>query len=119
MQLRHGDRVVCQPDGVIPRLVITFRGSDLNPAPSDPLASFPHSRRWLSQYAARKAVRMICVWSQGTEAAAFVVSVIAWCFLPASIPRYSCPGPYPKPGPSWDGVYPSGSYCSMQGCHRR
>lgn len=41
-------------------LVITFRGSDLNPAPSD---SWARSivRRWLSQYAARKAARMICV----------------------------------------------------------
>lgn len=46
-------------------LVITFRGSDLNPAPSDPwLRSLV--RRWLSQYAARKAVRMICV-SQGLK----------------------------------------------------
>ena len=41
-------------------LVITFRGSDLNPAPCDPwLRSLV--RRWLSQYAARKASRMICV----------------------------------------------------------
>ena len=41
-------------------LVITFRGSDLNPAPSDPwLRSLV--RRWFSQYAARKAARMICV----------------------------------------------------------
>ena len=35
-------------------LVITFRGSDLNPAPSDPWARSV-VRRWLSQYAARKA----------------------------------------------------------------
>ncbi len=41
-------------------LVITFRGSDLNPAPSDPW-SRSVLRRWLSQYAARKAARMICV----------------------------------------------------------
>ena len=41
-------------------LVITFRGSDLNPAPSDPwLRSLV--RRCFSQYAARNAARMICV----------------------------------------------------------
>jgi len=41
-------------------LVITFRGSDLNPAPSDPwLRSV--MRCWLSQYAALKAARIICV----------------------------------------------------------
>ncbi len=41
-------------------LVITFRGSDLNPAPSDPwLRSMV--RRWLSQCAALKAARIICV----------------------------------------------------------
>lgn len=44
-------------------LVITFRGSDLNPAPSDPRLRCL-LRRWLSQYAARRAARMICV-SQG------------------------------------------------------
>ena len=46
-------------------LVITFRGSDLNPAPSD---SWLRSlvRRWFSQYAARKAVRIICV-SEGLK----------------------------------------------------
>lgn len=41
-------------------LVITFRGSDLNPAPSDPWLRSA-VRRGFSQYAARKAVRMICV----------------------------------------------------------
>lgn len=41
-------------------LVITFRGSDLNPAPSDPWIRSA-LRRWLSQYAARKAARIICV----------------------------------------------------------
>jgi glycosyltransferase involved in cell wall biosynthesis len=46
-------------------LVITFRGSDLNPAPSDPwIRSL--LRRWLSQYAARKATRIICV-SEGLK----------------------------------------------------
>lgn len=46
-------------------LVITFRGSDLNPAPSDPwLRSL--ARRWFSQYAARKAARIICV-SEGLK----------------------------------------------------
>lgn len=41
-------------------LLITFRGSDLNPAPSDPwLRSMV--RRWFSQWAALKAVRIICV----------------------------------------------------------
>ena len=46
-------------------LVITFRGSDLNPAPSDPwLRSL--ARRWFSQYAARKATRIICV-SEGLK----------------------------------------------------
>lgn len=46
-------------------LVITFRGSDLNPAPCDPwLRSLV--RRWVSQYAARKAARMICV-SEGLK----------------------------------------------------
>lgn len=41
-------------------LVVTFRGSDLNPAPSDPwIRSLV--RRCFSQYAARKAARMICV----------------------------------------------------------
>ncbi|MBP8116141.1 MAG: glycosyltransferase [Nitrospira sp.] len=44
-------------------LVITFRGSDLNPAPSD-LWIRSALRRCLSQYAARKAARNICV-SQG------------------------------------------------------
>lgn len=41
-------------------LVITFRGSDLNPTPSDPWLRSA-VRRGFSQYAARKAVRMICV----------------------------------------------------------
>ena len=41
-------------------LVITFRGSDLNPAPSDPWIRSV-LRRGLSHYAARKAARMICV----------------------------------------------------------
>lgn len=41
-------------------LVITFRGSDLNPAPSDPWLRSA-VRRGLSQYAARKAARMVCV----------------------------------------------------------
>ena len=41
-------------------LVITFRGSDLNPAPSDPW-SRSLLRRWLSQYAAHRAARIICV----------------------------------------------------------
>ncbi len=41
-------------------LVITFRGSDLNPAPSDPWVRSV-VRRCLSQYVARKAARIICV----------------------------------------------------------
>lgn len=41
-------------------LVITFRGSDLNPAPSD-LWIRSVVRRWLSQAAALKASRIICV----------------------------------------------------------
>lgn len=41
-------------------LVITFRGSDLNPAPSDPWIR-SMVRRWLSQCAAFKAARIICV----------------------------------------------------------
>ncbi len=46
-------------------LVITFRGSDLNPAPSDPWIRSV-LRRGLSHYAARKAARMICV-SEGLK----------------------------------------------------
>ncbi|MCW5786009.1 MAG: glycosyltransferase [Nitrospira sp.] len=41
-------------------LVITFRGSDLNPTPSDPWLRSA-VRRGFSQYAARRAIRMICV----------------------------------------------------------
>ena len=109
--------VVCQPDGddswSLPFAAVIESHGDL-------ICFVPPCVAGFCRNMLRKAVRMICV-SQGTEAA-FVVergsrhnASLRRRYRGYSIAARARAVPS-KPGPSWDGVYPSGSYCSMQEC---